>query len=238
MPSDHHFTGCLMMEDNNVATTAVITLTWAPPGTGNGCSLVADFATFDAGRTWRPLGTAQTIDVTQVASVGNTIYAVRTVDVNSAYQYHIWASGDQMRTWHRLDPANTADVQQMWLNPATGALLAETAAGQTPSLLYSTTDHGATWTQLTAPAFDSVRAQRVSGSGRGASAPRRMQAWAKRRCSRAAKTAARHGRASRHWRRRLPARPARGLHYLARPRQSSAIVSPSAHPASSVRSVN
>ena len=211
MPADAQFDGCALQVDSLVPTTALATLSYSVPGNGAGFSGAADYATFDGGRAWRQVAVEQAAmyqQFQQLASVGSTIYAVRALfspytDTSPpAYHYHIWASTDAMRTWRQVDTGVPDDVRQFWIDPASGVMLAQTSARDGLGLgpvglghLYLSADHGATWTQLTAPTLDSAWAQwtasgalahlcavRDSSTASGAATP-----------SIAAPTGARHG---------------------------------------------
>lgn len=170
MPADAQFQECALQVDTLVPTTALATLTYNGPGNGAGFSYAADYATFNGGKSWHQVTVepgALYPQYQQLASLGSTIYALRWVkssappDGTSPFKYHVYASTDQMRTWQRADGAIADGVQRFWIDPASGAMLEETGTPEGDGLvrLYASGDRGATWMQVTAPAFDTAWAQ-------------------------------------------------------------------------------
>jgi hypothetical protein len=169
MPAGERFYGCGILADDLTPTTALAEMAWSAPGNGAGFTIGADYATFDGGRNWRQVGIDEgSFQYQQFASVGSTIYALRADRTQSLMPpYHIWVSADRMRTWRRVDAAIPEPVTRFWLDPASGALLAQGDGGGGESLghLYASRDHGATWTQLNPPAFTDAWAQWAPGNG-------------------------------------------------------------------------
>src|SRR6185437_10073090 len=95
------------------------------------------------------------------AFAGGKTYALRGSDENASLRLYI--SGDGMRTWRQIDatlpptyPTRNGidgnDRIQFWVNLTTSEVILETASNQ----LWSTTDDGAHWSEVTFPNATSV----------------------------------------------------------------------------------
>jgi hypothetical protein len=94
-----------------------------------------------------------------MASYAGNIYAFGTGQIPSAggFQEGLWVSRDHMQTWQPLVLPAHAAVGAFWLSAATGALLVATnGEGSGDSVLLTSTDGGAHWTQLPAPSSPQI----------------------------------------------------------------------------------
>lgn len=111
--------------------------------------------TFDGGQSWQllPLPTQQA--VLRLATRGDYAYALIQVPENGGASASVILaeSSDHLRTWHEID-GNLAprNLRQFWLNPGNGALMLQTYE----SGLWTSTDDGASWRQMTIPAIGIV----------------------------------------------------------------------------------
>jgi NAD(P)-dependent dehydrogenase (short-subunit alcohol dehydrogenase family) len=91
-----------------------------------------------------------------VASYSGSIYAFGDAHIRGGVP-GLWVSRDQLTTWQTLALPSGLDVSAFWLNPSTGApLLAANRQGSENSLLFSSVDGGARWTQLPAPSSPGI----------------------------------------------------------------------------------
>jgi hypothetical protein len=144
---------CSMVVDATHPDTAVVATDWLQAGASGDLSQISNFASFDYGAHWQKLVYAHpfAIGPLEMASYAGSIYAFGTGQIPGGVQ-GLWVSHDQMQTWQPLAlPANAA-VSAFWLSASTGALLVATnGEGSGDSLLLTSTDGGAHWTQLPAP---------------------------------------------------------------------------------------
>jgi hypothetical protein len=116
--------------------------------------------TFDGGATWQRLAGNQLIQ--QPSTVGGVTIALRATQTGQgssvSITYGLAMSRDQLRTWTPIDAALRAaspqeGVLSYWLNPTTGALLAQTQdlSIAAPTVLWSSTDTGQHWRKLPSP---------------------------------------------------------------------------------------
>jgi hypothetical protein len=92
----------------------------------------------------------------KVASYSGSIYAFGDAHIRGGVP-GLWVSRDQLTTWQTLALPSGLDVSAFWLNPSTGApLLAANRQGSENSLLFSSVDGGARWTQLPAPSSPGI----------------------------------------------------------------------------------
>lgn len=93
-------------------------------------------ASFDGGSSWQTLALSPDIGLLGVASHGTTTYALEAVAGASGTTTALVASGDGLRSWHAIDQSFTAAdmrVTGFWVNPATGALLAQVTTPPPPA---------------------------------------------------------------------------------------------------------
>ncbi|HEY7343729.1 MAG TPA: hypothetical protein VH591_22860 [Ktedonobacterales bacterium] len=120
----------------------------------------------DGGATWQDVPTLDGSLVYQFAAHGSAIYALRVQNpASDTATAELQASADGMATWHIVDGAirsGKTSVDQFWLNPYNGALLATnvppsaSGAGVTTStsmVIWRSSDGGAHWNDLRAPAY-------------------------------------------------------------------------------------
>lgn len=155
LPSAATFASCAVRIDGNDARTVVVQLA---PILGAGARGDQSFALFDGAAAWRPLNTSM-----QAFSSWHGIYYGTSNDlvIGSAVS-HLYHSTDGMRTWHALDAPLIAEnlaaaqrlhlngaigVAQVWVQPQTGALLAQTYDG----VLWRSAKQGTTWDQIALP---------------------------------------------------------------------------------------
>jgi hypothetical protein len=165
---------CSLTVDATQPTALVATVTKYiggrhPPSSPNG----QNFVSVDGGHTWTRMESKR--DYAELATYHGLTYAL--VDVYSqstpSISYHLAVSTD-LRSWRIIDQpiiqagtqGNINEVGRFWLNPSTGALLAvstnTTAAYESlqsfssvglPQRLWTSTDGGQTWTEITYPGF-------------------------------------------------------------------------------------
>jgi putative zinc finger protein len=154
--------GCRIVLDANAANTLVVSFY---PVRSNGHIGLPDtwvtYATFDGGATWsKPAGLQRGNVTMRQASARGRVYAIRGIaDAKGTVNTALYVSGDQMRTWTRIDAnlpewrtnpsqaGNTGIIFQMWANGSTDEVVLET----TFNTLWSTMDDGAHWTKLAFP---------------------------------------------------------------------------------------
>lgn len=154
--------GCRIVLDANAANTLVVSFY---PLRGNGQNGLPEtwvtYASFNGGVTWsKPAGLQRGNITMWQASARGRVYAIRGIaDAKGAANMALYVSGDQMRTWTRIDanlpewrtnPSQAGDtgiIFQVWANDSTGEVVLET----TFYTLWSTMDDGAHWTKLAFP---------------------------------------------------------------------------------------
>jgi hypothetical protein len=147
---------CSMVVDASHPDTVVIATEWLQAGASGDLSQISTFASFNYGAHWQKLVFAHPFAMRiAMASYAGSIYAFGTGQIPGGFQglsQGLWVSHDQMRTWQPLALPANATVSAFWLNASTGALLvAANGEGSGDSLLFTSTDGGAHWTQLPAP---------------------------------------------------------------------------------------
>lgn len=129
--------------------------------------------TVDGGTTWQAVPSQPYIHIDQLDSRGGVIFAVReTVSSTNAVEYHLWASGDRMRTWRQVDHGLAPAVAGFWLQPEGSGILVVVSGGANAiaSQLWTSPDGGATWHQLNVPSgLPSYMLARMVGLGMQAS---------------------------------------------------------------------
>jgi photosystem II stability/assembly factor-like uncharacterized protein len=152
---------CSLVVDG-LKSSSVIALACAPDTQpGSYCAASSSFLTLDGGATWRPVR-GPLPQFRQLAGHGGVTYSLTAtpshsfcVDCTEA----LATSRDGMRAWTRIDKAITAAgrfVTRFWLDPASGALLAETSnQNLLQNELWLTTDGGAHWSRTPNPVADS-----------------------------------------------------------------------------------
>lgn len=145
------------------ALVATVGQNVAPNGTTFGPTNYPSFLSTDGGRTWTSIGTGRSI--MQLATYKGLTYAL--VDDfspgNSPYSSHLAVSSD-LRSWQNIDQpillggASVHEgVNEFWLNPTNGSLLAVTSPGgdqgQGAERLWESDDGGHAWKEITPTAF-------------------------------------------------------------------------------------
>jgi hypothetical protein len=144
LPLPRHFNSChMVVNDTNVAS-AVVEMIYdsATPDT----DVTDDFATFDGGKSWSQIGASNSERVAQLASLGDTIYALTSSPTDDGGQPHLFVASSATfadpRAWQRADTGLPAPIQRLWLNPRTGALLATISLIGNQPQLWQSTDGG------------------------------------------------------------------------------------------------
>jgi hypothetical protein len=143
---------CSIIVDASRPDIAVVETEWLQLGADGDISLITSYASFDYGAHWRKLIYPSPFAIgPKMARYGEAIFASGAAQIRGGSP-NLWVSHNQMTTWQPLAfPAN-AVASDFWLNPSTGALLvAANRTGSDDSLLFSSVDGGAHWTQLPAP---------------------------------------------------------------------------------------
>lgn len=118
----------------------------------------------DGGSMWQRVTGLNGSYVSQFATQGSTVFALRSLTpLSQRGTLHLQASYDGMATWHDVESAIRStglSVGQFWLNPYSGGLLATNSGaystGTTPGnppplLIWRSSDGGAHWRSLQAP---------------------------------------------------------------------------------------
>lgn len=138
-------------------TMAVSSTVWLQAGESGDVSLFSNSVTFDSGAHWQQLSGHATFR--QLSSYQGRIYALRMAGGASG-DHLLFVGTAQMATWQAIDAALPAPVLAFWLDPSSGALLAETdGQGTASDLFYSSADGGASWAKLPAPQLDPATQQ-------------------------------------------------------------------------------
>jgi hypothetical protein len=160
IPDVSGVTGCQITVDSLEPDIVEVWLTQSPP------SDLTTFISVDGGQRWRP-APADLKDVHQALRAtwqGHTFAIQSTGDyLNGEVQSDLVLSDDSMQTWRPIDETLLAAlpkivapqpgqpkyhwINQFWLQPSTGELLAETDLGT----LWSSPDMGQHWTQRVVP---------------------------------------------------------------------------------------
>lgn len=124
------------------------------------CSGPADYLSHDGGATWAPVKGALPF-FSQLATSGGLIYAITRTPGHSFCTdctASLAISRDGMHTWTPIDSAITKAgrfATHFWLEPETGAILAETSNRYIlQDELWLTTDGGAHWSRTPNPTVD------------------------------------------------------------------------------------
>lgn len=158
VPGSNGSTECAVQVDGNNALTAMVALSRAPsPG---GVGPVSQIAVLVAGATaWQPTG-----QFMRSFSGWDGEYFGITTGATPQSVSHLYRSTDGMRTWHKVDAPliaeslatakrlkdqGTGGVAEVWVQPVTGELLAQTVDG----VLWSSADRGQTWASIALPAL-------------------------------------------------------------------------------------
>lgn len=155
--------GCRIVVDANNANSLIVSFY---PVDNLGQVAPSDkwvtYASVDGGETWtKPAGLQHSNVTVMQAFADAKTYALRGLGENPSFRLYV--SGDGMRTWRQIDatlPSTNRtrggidgnDRIQFWVNRTTSKVILETASNQ----LWSTTDDGAHWTEVTFPNATSV----------------------------------------------------------------------------------
>ncbi len=110
------------------------------------------FASLDGGVTWQAVPGLQGPNVIEMATAGGITYVVALSSSPTADGV-LLASSDGLRTWQSAAPRDSEvaqDAQELWVDPASGALLAETVPADQVTNLFTSGDGGQHWTRLSA----------------------------------------------------------------------------------------
>lgn len=134
---------CALSVDAGDPRTVVASVYWQIARQGPDLASLATYVTQDGGKSWRRLNRGDPGAPGQIATYRGTTYAVSA---------GLWASADGLRTWRRVDGDVRAAgdlIMDFWLDPHSGAILAQTwpLAGD-PAALWKTGDGGARWARL------------------------------------------------------------------------------------------
>lgn len=157
LPSQRHdINVCLVAVDELNPATAVAVLAWSQvPAHQLSSSVTASYATFDAGQSWRALTDPNLFAVAQLATVRHTTYAILNSPYTSSLGPQLIASSDSWKTWQPIDHdivASGQQVQSLWADPASGAILVEARDNDTSFLhLWLSNNGGVSWTALPSP---------------------------------------------------------------------------------------
>lgn len=117
---------CSLLIDAANPRTVIVGLSMLAPGLSERYG-----ASFDGGATWQTLALSPDIGLVSMASHGSTTYALEAIASATGTTTTLVASGDHLHSWHAVDKSFAASGTQVtgfWVNPATGALLAQVAA--------------------------------------------------------------------------------------------------------------
>jgi hypothetical protein len=146
--------GCAITVDDLQSARALAFVAWSRPALD--VDQTATYTTSDGGRTWQPLADPDSVETAQLATRGDTVFALRCCLPVATPHYGLFVSHDQMRTWRLIDGSVTSTGQVVlafWVQPETGDLL---VPGWDPShdrqYLWISHDQGAHWAELPSPA--------------------------------------------------------------------------------------
>lgn len=147
---------CLVTVDELNPATAVVVLAWSQmPAHQISSSVTAVYATFDSGLSWHALTDPNLIAVAQLATAWNTTYAILNSPDTTSPAPRLIASSNSWKTWQPIDhdiAAAGQQVQSLWADPASGAILVEARDNDTSFLhLWLSNSGGVSWTQLSTP---------------------------------------------------------------------------------------
>ncbi|HEV7129324.1 MAG TPA: hypothetical protein VGN32_17960 [Ktedonobacterales bacterium] len=105
----------------------------------------AVFLTTDGAATWRDISAPGLTGLDRTSTLAGTTYALAIVNRTNTAQplTRLIVTTDQFRTWRPIDLPRGDPPQAFWVNPANGALLAQTAGG-----LWDSADGGQQWSAL------------------------------------------------------------------------------------------
>jgi hypothetical protein len=161
-PPDHRYTSGNLMIDQNDPLTVIASFT---SGDATSASALYDtYASIDGSQQWRPVyGRPVASDSSGSLSSWKGVYYVTllTTSPNGFFRSDLLASTDQMGSWHAIDaqiiakdtlaPTGEVGVANFWVNPTTGALLAQTYNSTRTGELWMSEDHGASWSKVMLP---------------------------------------------------------------------------------------
>jgi hypothetical protein len=164
---------CVAYADQQNPNVVLIDVLWSPDGASIRST---DFMVEDGG-PWHELPTWHSF--AQPTTLGSALYVRVWDELNGELVYRLVVSHDGLRTWQYLDErflAADLELDDYWVNPATGAVLVEAGPRPPPGValgtppqnasrtLWETDDDGRHWTQLPAPDLSGFTVQRATGS--------------------------------------------------------------------------
>jgi photosystem II stability/assembly factor-like uncharacterized protein len=142
---------CGITVDETDPEIAVVGAGWELAGSSVPSSGFTDYATVDFGAHWQRL---TMLAGSPLASWQGHIYALRQGS-DPAGASSLWVSNDQLATWQPVGSALPASIEEFWLNPNNGELLAHSRGQSSGSdQFYASADGGKTWSELPLPQFD------------------------------------------------------------------------------------
>lgn len=158
--------GCSVNADQNAATGVVVWFVTANPNSpGPSSEGALAYYSADGGADWTAM--PQNWWIKQIATSGGVTYALVTDLAHDASGSAMYASSDNLQTWHAINPTSQAMEQntQFWAAKDSGEMLFSlNYANQ----IYHSTDYGLHWTQALTQANPSVSVQLATWRGQSA----------------------------------------------------------------------
>lgn len=157
-------TGCDLVANQTSANAIAAVFTW---GAGiDGTLRSRSYYSVDGGARWTQLTGDQALS--SVATSGAMTYAL-LMDTSTAVQNQtiaLVASQDQLVSWHAIQPPGLAThdgVEEFWMTPEGGQLLAQTANNE----LFSSNTGGASWAPILGPSGQAIQVSLAASPGPG-----------------------------------------------------------------------
>ncbi len=159
------FDGCSVSPDENAANGVAVWFPTSDPSQPGPASGAAAYYSADGGADWTAL--PQNWWIQQVATSAAVTYALVNDLAHDAGASELYASSDNLATWHAINPTSQTMQQntQFWAATDSGEILFA-PTGINP--LYRSTDYGLHWTQALAQSGPAVSVGVAAWQGQSA----------------------------------------------------------------------